>query len=108
MLATKRRKIQNNDNGGVYAVGVALTEEKWVEIQSTYQQIVDNEGSCSERRLATECKISRGSSNKEITSYNDGMVPFNYEVKKNKCTREVQLYDCSYSEETKSNVLSCV
>jgi len=76
MLATKRRKIQNNDNGGVYAVGVALTEEKWVEIQSTYQQIVDNEGSCSVRRLANECKISKGSSNKAITFYNDGMVPF--------------------------------
>lgn len=71
----KRRNIQYNDNGGEYAVGVAFTEEKWVEIQSTYLQIMDSEGSCSERRLATECKISRCSANKAITSYNDGIVP---------------------------------
>jgi hypothetical protein len=76
MSATKkRRNIQYNDNGGVYAAGVAFTEEKWVEIQSTYLQIMDSEGSCSERRLATECRISRCSANKAITSYNGGIVP---------------------------------
>jgi hypothetical protein len=75
-MSTKKRLIYKNENGGHYAIGVAFTEDKWMDIQSSYESILSTEdGKCSNRRLAWECKISRKNASKAITYYEAGLVP---------------------------------
>ena len=69
-MSTKQRLIYKNENGGHYAIGVAFTEDKWMDIQSSYESVIYTEdGKCSNRRLAKECKISNQSANEAITYY---------------------------------------
>jgi len=59
-------RIDLNDIGGFNSGGSAFSHVKWLQIQSTYEDVVRDEGNCSCRRLVTACKISKSIANKAI------------------------------------------
>ena len=67
--------IQVNDNGGIYSNGEAFSTSKWVEIITTYNAVVDRDGKCTCKLLASECKISISSASKAITAAKNGTIP---------------------------------
>ena len=63
-----------NEYGGVYENGSAFSKAKWVFIIIMYERIVREDGSCTVRRLARSCGISRQSSHKAIDYYKIGII----------------------------------
>ena len=54
---TEISKIRVNENGGFFSNGEAFCTAKWVEIITVYNEIVEKDGKCSCRHLASECHI---------------------------------------------------
>ena len=51
--------VKTNKRGGVYSVGKAFSEDKWVLIIREYREEILREGECTTRRLAELCQISQ-------------------------------------------------
>ena len=61
--------IHVNANGGYFENGKSFTQSKWTEIIAKYIREVNDNGSCSVRKLARIAMISRTSAQKAIDSY---------------------------------------
>ena len=66
--------IRINEYGGYYEVGRACSKAQWVAIIVKYDKCVLQYGSCSIRRLAAACQISRQSAHKAIDCYKIGVI----------------------------------
>ena len=66
--------IRINEYGGYYEVRRARSKAQWVVIIVTYEKRIWEYGSCSIRRLAGACQISRQSVDKAIDYYKIGVI----------------------------------